>query len=34
MFAFPGDARICLEAASPRPATVLACVIGLETETG
>lgn len=33
-FPFPGDwdvdGRICLEASAPRPATVLACVIGLE----
>lgn len=35
MFSFPGewdtDSRLCLEASAPRPATVLACVIGLET---
>jgi hypothetical protein len=33
-FPFPGnwdvDSRICLEASSPRPCTVMACVIGLE----
>lgn len=33
-FAFPGnwdgDSRVCLEGASPRPCTVLACVIDLE----
>ena len=35
MFSFPGDwdtdSRVCLEAAAPRPATVLACVIAMET---
>lgn len=34
-FPFPGewdtDSRICLEASAPRPATVLACVVGMET---
>jgi hypothetical protein len=36
-FAFPGtwstDSRLCLEAASPRPATVLACVVGMESHS-
>lgn len=34
-FEFPGDyntdSRVCLKSASPRPATVLACVIGMTT---
>lgn len=37
MFAFPGDwdtdSRICLKASSPRPCTVLACVLDIETNT-
>jgi hypothetical protein len=35
MFAFPGDwstdSRLCLKASAPRPVTVLACVLGMET---
>lgn len=35
-FTFPGewdtDSRLCLKASAPRPVTLLACVIGLETE--
>ena len=28
---FSTDARLCLQAAAPRPATVLAAIVGVET---
>jgi len=34
-FAFPGtwdtDSRLCLQASSPRPCTILAAIVGVET---
>ena len=37
MMSFPGewntDSRLCLKAAAPRPCTVLAAVVGVETSS-